>query len=182
MKQKISAGDIILTRNNTFLPRAIRVFMNIYRKRLGLPKRVLYNHVAVVIDLWGDLYVAEAAERGIQGYSKVEDYLKNNKCKVKTFLQELTEEQKREFSKIATKYMLKPTRYEFTNFIFQAIYVSTGKWYGKTDNADKRFYCSEYAAMLIDHFTGYWKGKTYKVNPLDIDLCYKLKDKHLCAK
>lgn len=174
---EVQAGDIVLHKNKSFLARAIRFFMDKYRKRLNLPEMELFNHVSVIVELWGTLWVAEAAEKGIQIVPLSDLY--NQYIKVKRFNNPLTQEEKESVSKYAVKYALNPHRYDFFNFIFQAIMIARGKWSGpKGKKAEKRIYCSEFAAMCMKYIRNSFKN-TYDKNPLDIDISKDLKDVEL---
>lgn len=172
----VQVGDIILVRGGSWLAKSIQFFMNMYRKRKGLPKRVIYNHVAVAVsDGWGRKYIAEAGARGIEMKTSVRDYLSSRECKVMTWRKQLSADEKMIFSKEASNYMFDPTRYDFLNFFFQIYYIFTGKWAGKKgDKANDVLYCSEFAAVLMYKTRGSFEGKTYDKNPLDIELSPEL--------
>ena len=174
----VKVGDIILVRGGSWLAKAIQFFMNVYRKRKKLPKRVLYNHVAIVVsDGWGMTYVAEANAKGIEMKISPQEYLATHTCKVMTWRKPLTKAEQTKFSKTASKYMHDPTRYDFLNFFYQIYYIMTGKWKGKTgDAADDVLYCSEFAAVAMYKTRGTFNGKTWNKNPLDIELCTELKE------
>lgn len=171
-------GDVILVHGGSWLAKQIQHWMNKYRIKKGLEPRVLWNHVAVIIDLWGQQYIAEAQAKGVQIIPDVDKYLKNNTCKVKTWVKPLNTQEKNLFSKTAVEYALIPHRYDFLNFFYQMYYITTGKWIGPKDiKANKRVYCSEFAAIVMDKVRNAFNGKTYDKNPLDIDICPALKDK-----
>jgi hypothetical protein len=177
----VDVGDIILVRGGSWLSKRIQFFMNIYRKRLGLPKRVLYNHVAVVVeDGWGMVYVAEANAKGIEMKISPQEYLDTHTCKVMTWRKPLTKAEKSKFSREASYFMHDPTRYEFLNFFHQIYYIFTGKWIGRTGSKSYDvLYCSEFAAVLMYKVRGSFKGETWNKNPLDIELSTELKEKVL---
>lgn len=166
-----AVGDIMLQRTNSWLSKAIMFWMNVYRLKMKLPKRELYSHVAIVIDMYGQKYVAEAVANGVRLYPDADKYFREKDVKVKTWVKPLSDKEKSEFSKEAAKYAHIPTRYDFLNFWFQMKYILTGKWRGpRNDESKKRLYCSEYAAVVMDKVRGCFKGKTWDKNPLDIDL------------
>lgn len=179
MNKKLEVGDIILVSGTSFLPKGIQFFMNIYRKKKGLPKRKLYNHVAVVVDLWGNKAIGEAQAKGIQIIGDADKYVNGQDCLVLTWKKPLTVKEKNKFSMEAISKALIPTRYDVLNFFYQMRYVLTGKWKGpKGEKSEKRLYCSEYAAVLMDDLRNCFKGETWDKNPLDIELskCLKVKE------
>ena len=168
-------GDIILVSNNGLLPKGIKLFMNIYRKKKDVSKTELYNHVVVVVNLWGKMWIADSAEKGVQVNESLEKYVNRENCLHLTWKTPLTEEEQELFSKTAINYSLNPTRYDFINFYDQIRYILTGKWKGKTgDKSKKRLYCSEFAAVCMDVVRNSFKGVTWDKNPLDIQLCEDL--------
>ena len=172
---KTKTGDIILVSGIGLLSRMIQFGMDIYRKRKGLPKRKLYNHVAVVVELWGTLWIAEASEKGVRVFKYPDDYIRRQNVKVMQFKKPLTEQEQRKFSEVAIKYSLHPTRYDLVNFWYQMIFILTGKWKGKVNEASReRLYCSEFAAVVMDEVRGSFNGQTWDKNPLDIELCEDL--------
>lgn len=57
------------------------------------------------------------------------------------------------------------TKYDyFSLFIWQLIYQLTGYWLGRTKNADKKLYCSEYQAWGYHQVTGLFSN-FYKTAP-----------------
>ena len=176
----LQAGDIILVRGSSFLAKGIQFFMNMYRKKKGMPKEKLYNHVAVVINIWGELKIAEAERKGIEAYKDDYKYVEEHDCLVLTWKKPLLKKEQEEFSKLATKYAFNPTRYEFLNFIHNSVYIATGKWIGRRGSKSENvLYCSEYAAILMDKVRGAFggKGKTWDKNPYDIQKNQYLKIK-----
>ena len=173
---KIKEGDIILVQGGSWIARQIQKWMNIYRRKRGLDQRKLYNHVAVVVDLYGTLYVAEAVAKGIHVIPNARKYVDNNDVKLMEWVTPLSKLEGSVFSKEAIKYALEPHRYDFLNFWYQMKYILTGRWSGPTfEKSKKRIYCSELAAIVMDKVRGSFKGRTWDKNPLDIELCKDLK-------
>lgn len=173
----MKAGDILLFRNTGFVPKGIQFFMNIYRKKKGLPKQEVFNHVGVVVELWGKLMIAEADKEGVTVHREATQYIGKNNVKHLTWITPLTEEETKLFNKTAINYSLKVTRYDFLNFPAQIRYILWGKWKGKTGEESKvRLYCSEFAACCMDEVRGSFDGVTWNKNPLDIELCEDLKE------
>jgi hypothetical protein len=171
-------GDVLLFYNNGFIPKAIRFFMRIYNKKKKLPERKMYyNHVAVVVNLWGNLFIAESNKEGVTVNDTLERYVNNKNVLHLTWKKPLSKEESDHFSKTAIGYSLRVTRYDFINFFDQIYYILTGKWRGKTgEKSRKRQYCSELAAVCMDETRGSFNGETWNKNPLDIELCEDLID------
>ena len=172
---KAKTGDIILVSGIGLLPRGIQFMMNIYRKRRGLPKRKLYNHVAIVVELWGTLWIAESSVKGVRVFKYPDDYIRRQDVKVMQFKQPLSEYEQKKFSAVAIKYSLHPTRYDLMNFWHQIIFILTGQWKGKVNELSReKLYCSEFAAVVMDEIRDSFKGVTWDKNPLDIEICEDL--------
>jgi hypothetical protein len=169
------AGDIGLSRNNSFISKAIRKFMNKYRKKLGLPERRLYSHSFMIINIWGRLYVAEALADGINivPAEKYKKQLKN--IKILTPKKKYTKAEMERVSEIATSYALTPTRYGYADLLFHAKAILSKKgydvWAGKTGTAaEKRMHCTEAVATWSNKVRPNTFERPWSTNPLDIDL------------
>jgi len=172
---KTKTGDIILVSGIGLLPKGIQFFMNIYRKRMGLAQRKLYNHVALVVELWGTLWIAESSVKGVRVFKYPDDYVRRQDVKVMQFKSPLSEYEQKKFSEIAIKYSLHPTRYDLSNFWHQIVFVLTGKWKGKKGSKSReKLYCSEFAAVVMDEVRDTFNGTTWDKNPLDIEMCEDL--------
>jgi len=168
----MTIGDIIITRDRGFVPRSIRVFMRKYRKRLGLPPAKVFNHCAVIIENDGNTIVAESAIKGVVATMTPAQYLmKHPDHKIMTWVEPLTYFEQEDISDIAMEYIMKGTRYDFKNFIDQIILITTGIWTGrKGEKSKRRLYCSELAAVCMDGVRASFDGKTWDVNPLDVEI------------
>jgi hypothetical protein len=181
-------GDIILVGSNSFLSKGIQFFMKAYNKKLGLPeKKEYYSHAALVINVWGQLYVAEALADGINVAPLDKTYANTLKhIKVLTPKKAYSNTEKEDISKIASAYALTPTRYDFLNFLYQIDMIKEttkkdgpdAEWDGPTGSkAEHRIYCSELVATCANKV----RPDTFKLpaatNPLDIELnrYYKVK-------
>lgn len=178
-KDKLTPGDILLVRGDSFISKAIRFHMEAYRKALGIPKRELYSHSATVISVWGKLYVAEAQADGINIRTFEEAYgdkdLRN--MLVKTPRKPYTKSEQEHISKVASNCTFKPTRYDFLSILYQvdmirwAILTKNKKWSGpEGKKAEKRMYCTEASATWANTVRPNTFDKPWTINPLDIDL------------
>ena len=175
----MEVGDIILTCDRGFIPKAIRFFMRKYAKKLGYDETKFYNHVAVVIENDGDIWVAESAIKGVVAKHTPEYYLRiHKKHLIRTWVKPLLPFEKEMISDKAMHYVRIGTRYDFRNFWDQMRMIGTGAWKGKTgEESKKRLYCSELGAVGMDWVRNSFEGKTWSVNPFDIQVHKELKDK-----
>lgn len=174
--EKIKVGDVILTHDSKFIPKGIQFFMRKYARKLKLKVSKTYNHAAVVIEWWGEVLIAESAEKGVRAIYTMDEYrVKHPDLIVLTWKKPLSKEEQVTFSKIATKYLSKITRYDFANFFRQIQKSFSLKWKGKKgEKSKKRQYCSEFAAVCMDETRGTFGGVTWDKNPLDIQICPEL--------
>jgi hypothetical protein len=165
-------GDILIVRGNSWLSRAIRYFMGIYIKSRNIKVDFVSNHCATIIDMWGVLMVIEANAAGIEARYTIDDYLLKYKFKVKRVI---GKEVPSTYSREAGRYLAIPHKYDFLNFIYHIVMVYTGHWIGpKGYKATHRLYCSEYIALLLDKNYGIDPGKSYRINPVDVDIMEEL--------
>jgi len=174
----LRAGDIILYHGRSWVSRQILKWMNMYRRKLKLTQRPLYNHVSVVIELWGEKYTVEAVARGVVMNPILSSVSHVKSIKGKTWAKPLSKSEQHEFNRFAVRLATSNIEYDFFNFLWQMIKVKFGKWFGpKGVKSKHRLYCSELAAVVMDHVRNSFNGHTADVNPLDIDLNKDLIDK-----
>lgn len=173
-------GDIGLVKSKGFLPKAIRLFMNVYKKTQGLPTlSETYNHAFVIINIWDNLFVVEAEAKGVVIQPFELTYKNKDNVKYKTPIKPYSEAEVEKISKLAATLVFETRRYDFISLlVWQPLLVLTGKWYGSKNNkATKRFYCSELAATLANLVRANTFSKPYAVNPADLDVNKYYKDK-----
>ena len=174
----LRAGDIVLYHGKAWLSRKILKWMNKYRAFLGLAQRPLYNHVSVVVELWGELYAVEAVAKGVVMQPILRSVEHAVSIKPKTWYKPLSKAEQHEFNRFAVRLATDNVEYDFFNFLWQMIKIRFGKWFGpKGQKSKRRLYCSELAAVVMDHVRHTFNGITWAVNPLDIDLNKDLIDK-----
>jgi hypothetical protein len=167
-----SVGDILLVKGNTWISKAIIFFMKIYLHKKNTKVDFIPSHCATIIDLWGNLMVIEANASGIEAKYGIIEYLEKYKVRIKRVTHVVTPI---DYSKTAVAFLMIPHKYDFLNFIYQIILILTGHWIGpKGYKATHRLYCSEYIALLLDRNYSIESGKSYKINPVDIDLMKEL--------
>lgn len=130
-----------------------------------------YNHVAIITEYLGELFVTEAVAKGFVPTMPLEEYLYEIDTKkekeililepVKEYAQHIKVTYKR-LRQIANK------GYEFLNLtLYQIIYQTTGKWIG-TKNAN-RVICSEAVAYAFPSIF----SESYRIDPEDFYNCPK---------
>lgn len=161
---KLKTGDVIFTRMPLVWYKPIRFVSWAIRKVL----KTWFNHIAIYIELYGKPYVAESTIGGVR-IIPFDKWAKDSEIEVKTptFIEPPFE--------IGHNIMAYQgfTGYDYTSLIwYQIILQATGKWKGqKGAKAQKKLYCSEYAALIYsNHFPGWWK-----VTPKDLYLSDKFK-------
>jgi hypothetical protein len=146
----IKPGYILLYRSEKLLSKLIRFF-----------QKCPYHHAGVVIELWGELFVAESNSHGLT-VNRLADSIK-----VSTIL---ILRPKFEFDSIAINKFVVPIlgkhKYDMMSLIvYQLIYLLTRKWFGRKDvHASKRLYCSEFVAYVFFSLHGIFPD-WYKTNP-----------------
>ena len=162
-KEIVQPGDILHCTSNSFLARAIQFFT---KSRI--------NHTALVIDIWGELYIIDAQKDGVNP-RKFENWVNNYNYKYKIHRNISGKFDLKSFCiKAISKSGSIP--YDFKSLlIYQPIYILTGKWIGKKDpESQKRMYCSEYAAWVLG-LDKYWElSPEHVFEILSNDKDYKL--------
>jgi hypothetical protein len=147
---QLKAGDIVLYGGNKFVSKAIQFFMRIQRRKQGLPvpKGIIASHAGTLVNIWDQLYIAEALENGIVVSPFAEAYKnKFENIKILTPKKAYSTLEGEKISKYAVEDSLTPHRYDFFGLWFQAKMIFKGEWSGpKGDKADKRYYCTEAVA------------------------------------
>lgn len=141
---ELKTGDIVLFHSDfkfyspiSYLSAAIRFFADIY-----------YNHVGIIIKNWDVPMVNEAVGRGIIS-DIVTDRLRGKEIKI---LRPKFEFLEKELA-IKANNKLGNTGYDFSGLLFyQLIFQLTKVWIGTKNKqrAEKRMYCYEYVAFLIN--------------------------------
>lgn len=140
----IQYGDLIATRSNGFLSKAIRWFM-----RKETPNAPDFSHIAVVINIWGEIWIAEALSWGVRVWP-----LENSGYDVNKEIIILRD--KRGFTDVQIEVMsrqmvsLSGIRYQYSNlFQWAARILFKIRGFFKKDNANA-IYCSELGAIAIN--------------------------------
>ena len=148
LQKHLKTGDIIISRTGfkwyspiSYLSAAIRFFA-----------KTKYNHAALVLFNWGKPFANEAIGRGVIAHP-FGTRLKGKQIMV---LRPIFIKSEKE---IATKANsnIGLSKYDVIGLIWQAIYLTTGKWYGKRGKESiKRQYCFEYVAWVYN-LPNYWR-------------------------
>ena len=142
MEEQFEFGDLIATRSGSFLSRAIRYFM-----RKQHPEVPNFSHIAVVINLWGQLWIAEALAWGVRIWSLEQSgYATKDQVVILRHNKGFTEDQ---IEKMSQKMVsLGGVRYQYENLPAWAIRILTKINLFKKSN-EKAIYCSELGAIAI---------------------------------
>jgi len=151
MIQGLKTGDIVYTRMPFVWYKPLRYVSWAIRKVL----KTWYNHIAIVVFIWGKPYVAESTSGGVK-ITPLLEWIRDYKLIIKRPKSLLSEK------KIASRIMEYQgfTGYDYISLVwYQLILQITGKWHGKErDAADDKLYCSEYAALVYkEQFPEWWK-------------------------
>ena len=169
----MKAGDIIIVHSGkSFIPKAIQGALRKYKLWHDKPVKEKVHHTGNIIDVWGQPYVSEAVKNGYRALPLLQAYSKDvwdTRIIVKTPKKPYTNNEQRDISRNAITYCLRITRYDFSNFFYQLVYIFTGKWYGKKGTkATVRLYCSEATATLANGIRPDTFKNPYAVNPVDV--------------
>ncbi len=170
----VQVGDIICVRDGkSFVPRGIQWFMKVYKKKKKLdPDIPLYHHNGIIIEVWGKFFIAEAVKEGFKIHSMDEAYSEatwENRIDIIRPNMPLSSYEKEILCRIATKFNMKITRYDFLNFFFQIWLIYTGKWIGpRGEKAENRVYCSEAVATIYNYVRAGCFENPAATNPIDV--------------
>jgi hypothetical protein len=143
MKDTLQFGDLLATRSNSFLSRAIRWFM----KRQN-PEAPNFSHIAVVIDLWGEIWIAESLGWGQRLWSLEQSgYDKKEQVVILRHKKGFSQSQIKAMSQKMVS--LGGVRYQYENLPAWAIKILTKINLFKKEN-EKAIYCSELGCIAIN--------------------------------
>ena len=136
-------GDILHCERNTISSKTIGFFTK------GK------SHTAIVIEIWGELYVIEAQGKGVNPIRLdfwCEKWKYNYVISRRIILQNPREYSSRAMSRSGR------TKYDwFGTLVCQPIYILTGKWLSrKNETKDGRMYCSDFVGWM-EKIPEYWK-------------------------
>lgn len=136
-------GDLIATRSNSFLSRAIRWFMEKYK-----PSKDAFSHIAVVINMWGELWIAEALIWGVRIWSLPQSgYSTTKQVILLRFKKGFSDQQVEAISKKMAS--LAGVRYQYENLPQWIVKILLRFDLFKKVN-EKSIYCSELGAIAIN--------------------------------
>jgi len=152
----IKTGDILMVATDGWIGRAIRKVT-----------KAEWSHAGLFIWIWGELFVIEAEKHGIQ-LTKFSDKKYNNgnsKGRKLLYLRsndELISE--KEIAMIMLPYV-GSRDYDYKGLIDQLIYQYTGKWIGRKEKGDNKFYCSEFVAFIYNKINKKYYPKWWEISP-----------------
>lgn len=151
MIDKLKVGDVILFKTKfsllspmSWLSSAIRLFT-----------KSNYNHVGLIIESWGELFIIEAVGKGVVIRPAKFVNRKNNDVLV---LEPLFYFDSKTISKKITQQLGKSYNYKLL-IVEQLWYRLTGDWWGRTNinaNQEKSFVCSSLVSWVFN-LPEWWK-------------------------
>jgi len=178
IKEDFQFGDLIATRSGTLLSKAIRWFM----KKQNPNTKQTFSHVAVVINVWGEIWIAEALAWGVRIWPiEKSDYLTHDQIIILRDKRGFTYEQAETLSKKCVS--LGGTRYQYENFP-QWILKIIFKIKAFNPNNEKAIYCSELGAISENSvYTGTFQSPNM-TSPMDhvLNQIYDVIDKNELLK
>jgi len=155
---EINTGDILLVSGRKWLARAIQFF-----------EKNKWNHAAVFIWLYDELFVCESDKRGIS-LTKFSDYISGKAGLM--YCSPKIKDDKLHPVRLASVMLPKcgHVPYDFVNLLFyQPIRFMFGKWIGrKQSKSDKRFICGEWCAYVYNKLDYKYFPNWNKIAPVDI--------------
>lgn len=157
----VKFGDLLAVHSYSFLGKAIRFFMRRYK-----PQYKTYNHIAVVIDIWGEKWIAEALASGVRLRPFVEtEYMVSDQFDILRHKLGFDSDQIKKMSRKCAS--LAGVRYQYENLPAWVLKI----WFKinlfKKRN-EKAIYCSELGAIAINEaYPGTFKAPNM-TSPADI--------------
>jgi hypothetical protein len=146
----IKPGYVLLYRSEKLLSRLIRFF-----------QKSPYHHAGLVIELWGEIFVAESDSHGLT-VNRIKDSIKGY---TNIVLQPKFEYDPIKINKFVVPILGKHKYDSMSLLFYQLVYLITGKWIGRKDeHASKRLYCSEFVAYVFYNLNNIFED-WYKTNP-----------------
>lgn len=154
-------GDLIASRSNSFLSKGIRFFLKLWKSKVPG-----FSHITVVVNMWDEMWVAEALAWGVRIWPiKDSNYVTNVHTVIIRDKRGFTDEQIHDLSRKMAS--LGGTRYQYEGFL---------QWIGKIvfkansfhAEGEKAIYCSELGAIAINAaYPGTFK-RPNEINPADL--------------
>lgn len=171
---KVQAGDIL----NMYTPFSVKKPFSWLSFAIRKISQSTWSHSAVVIDIWGRMFICEALATGIV-VRPIEEW---GEGAVVCVSRPKAPVDKKEFSARAMA-QVGHKGYDYSSLLwFQLLYQITGRWYGHTTASKKtteRFYCSEFACWLYQSYFPKWYETTPQMcheNTKDFEHVYEGED------
>ncbi|MCB1712312.1 MAG: hypothetical protein KDH96_07510 [Candidatus Riesia sp.] len=135
---KFKTGDILHCYRNTLVSKLIKLFT-----------KSKYSHTATIVMCWGQPYVIDVQNNGVQP-KPLEYWLKKYKYKFiiarhPQLIKPEDQYARQAFAKVSVN------KYDYISLLFiHPIYALTGIWLAKGDPDRRKDICSEYVARLYD--------------------------------
>ena len=171
--EDLKTGDIGMTHDSGFLPKAIRYFMNIYANKFyGKSANKYYNHTFIILRRKEGIYAIEAAGKGMVGKliqdRFTEDYIKNNILFCRP-AKDFDNVEKSKIRDTIIKLALKAIRYQFSNFISWIIYILTKGGINLLRNSKiNRAFCFELTTYIWNSIRSDFRFNVPTTNTVDL--------------
>ena len=154
-KENIKTGDVFLSATDSWLGNVIRKIT-----------KADWSHAGIFVWLWGELFVIEAEKHGIQ-LMKWSDEKYNNgnpKNRKLLYLKPKIDINEKDIAMLMLPYV--GTRdYDYIALLEQIVYQYTGKWIGKKEKGNNKFYCSEFVAYIYNQMDKTYYPKWWEISP-----------------
>lgn len=149
---KLMQFDVLHCKRKSLLSRLISFFT-----------KSKVTHTALVIEIWGDLYIIDAQRNGVN-LKPLSEWINHYKYEY-TVSRPRFKIPQQEFNDRAMNFIGFPN-YDFKGLLLiQPIYILTGKWLGKHTYNDKRFYCSDYVGYCFEPYVKGLLSDYFKLSP-----------------
>lgn len=165
---EVKAGMIGFVHSEGFIPEGIQFFETIQEilERDLRKNEIIFNHVFGIVENGGQLFCVEMEETGkvIRKWEDTRYYNNEVMFVLKMPKYGYLSEQLTQVNNWAMNEKVKG--YDFLSILWQMIFTVTKWWPGKTGNqAQKRYFCSELWATLLNRIWPTMFPKPYKTNP-----------------
>jgi len=153
--ENIKTGDVFLSATDSWIGKVIRKIT-----------KAKWSHAGIFVWLWGELFVIEAEKHGIQ-LMKWSDKKYNNgnpKNRKLLYLKPKIEMDEKGIAVLMLSYV--GTRdYDYVALLEQIIYQYSGKWIGRKEKGDNKFYCSEFVAFIYNKMNSSYYPMWWEISP-----------------
>lgn len=183
---QINTGDVLLVSRKTLLARIIQWF-----------QENEWNHAGIIVDIYGELFVIEAIEKGVVPTKYSDKLNSNRKLMILKPKIPLTDEEKINLIKFGLskcehepydyfnlicyqpfKFITKYSVIWYNNKIYKPLYkkdiknynkLRHGFWIGRRKSkSDKSYICAEFVMRCFNYIKGWFEDNWYWAAPIDL--------------